>query len=160
MWVEKWVWLSYSRRTQVILLVRMWVEKSGSSCLILDASHPPCEDVSWKANCSSVSSRELVILLVRMWVEKSLRTRGHVKNWSSSLWGCELKSLYHPLVAMMVHCHPPCEDVSWKIHIHKSILIHDCHPPCEDVSWKGEDANVTLYAVWSSSLWGCELKSS
>ena len=98
--------------------------------------HPPCEDVSWKADetellegaaaSSSLWGCELkriltmwkrhslpVILLVRMWVEKRRTFRSSLWTWSSSLWGCELKK-----------------------HLYRS---HN---------------SSTL----SSSLWGCELK--
>ena len=88
--------------------------------------HPPCEDVSWKVldsidwdspNMSSslwgcelkneaygtLTDRDYVILLVRMWVEKV----------------CYRKAL------PFLHRHPPCEDVSWKIHsIHFSFVVN------------------------------------
>ena len=35
-----------------------------------------------------------------------------------------------------------------------------CHPPCEDVSWKLIPNARNSSLVWSSSLWGWELKTS
>ena len=55
---------------QVILLVRMWVEKIILRTLTVDG---------------------LVILLVRMWVEKDMQMISPFTYTSSSLWGCELK---------------------------------------------------------------------
>ena len=103
-----------------------------------------------------------------MWVEKVNTKQAHPATSSSSLWGCELKSL-HPLPSIPQTCHPPCEDVSWK----KSIDLRDdipdpssslwgcelknvnltkqirkkSHPPCEDVSWKNIDPH-TFSALW------------
>ncbi len=67
-------WKAYKTQPRkaeaVILLVRMWVEKS---VLLLHWWYPA------------------VILLVRMWVEKVKRTAEIKYKESSSLWGCELK---------------------------------------------------------------------
>ena len=57
------------------------------------SGHPPCEDVSWKMAVLELPDSSVVILLVRMWVEKWKRRRRKNSDESSSLWGCELKSL-------------------------------------------------------------------
>ena len=76
----------------VILLVRMWVEKSICSSVISGRHcHPPCEDVSWKNTYWTDELKANVILLVRMWVEKLYGRSGTETLSSSSLWGCELK---------------------------------------------------------------------
>ena len=72
MWVEKTKNIRQQYIAIVILLVRMWVEKlfdfSISNC---NSRHPPCEDVSWKFDTMNPEELQLaVILLVRMWVEK------------------------------------------------------------------------------------------
>ena len=99
----------------VILLVRMWVEKPNSQLVTVAGEtssslwgcelkshsamlfpeklrHPPCEDVSWKTKLSyNEGWTDYVILLVRMWVEKWLSLPACLPPSSSSLWGCELK---------------------------------------------------------------------
>ena len=87
----------YELDEDVILLVRMWVEKlycrsngynKGSSSLWgcelktacssrqwIPLRHPPCEDVSWKIAGELSDSLGKVILLVRMWVEKTKNIR-------------------------------------------------------------------------------------
>ena len=55
----------------VILHVRMWVEKSYTTCS---------------------AAFTIVILLVRMWVEKTISSIYRQKVSSSSMWGCELKN--------------------------------------------------------------------
>ena len=154
---------------QVILLVRMWVEK-------------PDEKTNTKARW--------VILLVRMWVEKAIVSLLGGDGKSSSLWGCELKNRIR-IRTQRLNCHPPCEDVSWKIHkniirkkwgvillvrmwvektpsstdnaqrvvillvrmwVEKHTLfrlspLSRRHPPCEDVSWKSRNSTRSL--VWS-----------
>ena len=57
-------------------------------------------------------------------------------NWSSSLWGCELKKFWWTRTKTGKR-HPPCEDVSWKV--------------LDSIDW--DSPNM------SSSLWGCELKN-
>ena len=142
--------------------------------------HPPCEDVSWKMMKQWKGTWYLVILLVRMWVENqtaNTATReslGHppcedvswkamVKSYlltnlpSSSLWGCELKSMFSfnkamvnsviLLVRMWVEkSFTSCDKSSilssslWGCELKKRCGIESCtggsHPPCEDVSWK------------------------
>ena len=122
---------------QVILLVRMWVEKAISqevaqitsssslwgcelkserSCIRdYRNGHPPCEDVSWKI-----------------------------------VWSCKTLQNYS---------HPPCEDVSWKVLGPLLFMLVHRHPPCEDVSWKSLCLTFLSRFHWSSSLWGCELKN-
>ena len=128
--------LKLNLKMQVILLVRMWVEKNPAELDYQD----------W-----------VVILLVRMWVEKSLQSLGGKHPMSSSLWGCELKICPFAEFSKSLG-HPPCEDVSWKAYIlyqafHKHVILlvrmwvekslsiwetiyRIRHPPCEDVSWK------------------------
>ena len=142
---------------QVILLVRMWVEKvmvavqvgmwwSSSlwGCELkklwwtrtkTGKCHPPCEDVSWKILCHCGFYKLRVILLVRMWVEKYCVIADFTNLGSSSLWGCELKSWFY-LLNCFPFRHPPCEDVSWKSSSKLWIPMEASHPPCEDVSWK------------------------
>ena len=157
---------------EVILLVRMWVEKQ---ILYIDFDsmnrhppcedvswknknkymsrvikcHPPCEDVSWKINKGIPWKRSLRSSslwgceLKRIGGKKMIKTRK-----SSSLWGCELKNLsQHPIPARSRH--PPCEDVSWKCNIPCRVLHFFRHPPCEDVSWKvvkevGDTASIVV----------------
>ena len=92
----------YELDEDVILLVRMWVEK-------LDLVYSFCVSI--------------VILLVRMWVEKSIRSTTLILKRSSSLWGCELKT-FACLFSTVRHRHPPCEDVSWKIVMSDELLSH------------------------------------
>ena len=56
--------------------------------------------------------------------------------------------------------HPPCEDVSWKKFWHSEQFKKRRHPPCEDVSWKSCRTKQLCQPVKSSSLWGCELKDN
>ena len=115
----------------VILLVRMWVEKSLLDRWLLSGKrHPPCEDVSWKTHtiirtifcqshppCEDVSWKVIhwyhlslikVILLVRMWVEnlsKANATKKAVVILLVRMWVektvCQC-SLYHVHVILLV----------------------------------------------------------
>ena len=146
-------------RSSVILLVRMWVEKLMVIGIHwMKTSHPPCEDVSWKAYEHSVRSAP----------------HGHPPcedvSWKDKNYYCE----------KIRKGHPPCEDVSWKGKESYRRIGSNGHPPCEDVSWKiidppEEDNDSVILLVrmwvekhsfsgkqrrgWSSSLWGCELKN-
>ena len=120
----------------VILLVRMWVERS-EMCqmlkLLKSSSLWGCElkeDIPY-----SNPSLDNVILLVRMWVERTHVIKRKNMPVSSSLWGCELKEKKGW--------------IKWKI---------GSHPPCEDVSWKFIPILRKRERETSSSLWGCELK--
>ena len=98
----------------VILLVRMWVEKSVI-----------CQTMKIKSS-SSLWGCELK-RPVGLYVISS--------GESSSLWGCELKRICNKTVQWKI-CHPPCEDVSWKDYLSEIVRYEMGHPPCEDVSWK------------------------
>ena len=158
MWVEKLVLLTYVREVIVILLVRMWVEKTNSVCPGIWVSssslwgcelknlsplhkafffrHPPCEDVSWKAELErKLTSERVVILLVRMWVEKTVTSDIPNSSASSSLWGCELKKSCKPFVSSLL-----MSSSLWGCELKKS-----CKP-------------FVTSLLMSSSLWGCELK--
>ena len=138
MWVEKYVEVQPYKIDKVILLVRMWVEKQG-----ITSPYKPRD----------------VILLVRMWVEKL--TGGII--WATS------------------YRHPPCEDVSWKIHesirCRGYVVILLVRMWVEKYTWYCIIHHllvILLVRMWvekvckwtiqglltSSSLWGCELKSS
>ena len=83
----------YCDDENVILLVRMWVEKMAGWFLFpLSIRHPPCEDVSWKINWCAFP-------------------RGGACHPP-----CEDVSwkLAHTMNLICPLCHPPCEDVSWK----------------------------------------------
>ena len=80
-------------RTAVILLVRMWVEKSRTIFLMIFA----CVILlvrMWveKYVNDTFLPCQIVILLVRMWVEKLFFPCNTYNVMSSSLWGCELKT--------------------------------------------------------------------
>ena len=160
MWVEKLSVQFVQSFRLVILLVRMWVEKYLTYWIF-----PPLH----------------VILLVRMWVEKNPAELDY-QDWVVILlvrfW------VEHSMFAFFFRlsmCHPPCEDVSWKTSFYVYCAVFYRHPPCEDVSWKvaakpGWKAPhvILLVRMWvenlslrrifqvprSSSLWGCELKST
>ena len=147
----------------VILLVRMWVEISNNIFMLLVfIGHPPCEDVSWNTILRAISS-------AIDWCHPPCED----VSWNTIL---------RAISSAIDWCHPPCEDVSWNHHI---IVIFDVmevillvrmwveipdhwicqvfrprHPPCEDVSWNIQKALKLNKKVGSSSLWGCELKSS
>ena len=78
----------------VDLLVRSGVEISTSSKVkSYTFRRPPCEVVSWNVNAFDKSPEAFAVdLLVRSWVEIycTWKERAH-DNWSTSLWGRELK---------------------------------------------------------------------
>ena len=99
-----------------------------------------------------------VILLVRMWVEKLFRYSITGTSPSSSLWGCELKN-NAIMKAMKNGCHPPCEDVSWKIPVGQMIAIGEASSSLWGCELKNTHNYQNHLLPKSSSLWGCELKS-
>ena len=122
---------------QVILLVRMWVEK-------------PDEKTNTKARW--------VILLVRMWVEKAIVSLLGGDGKSSSLWGCELKNRIR-IRTQRLNCHPPCEDVSWKDESKHVAHEHMTSSSLWGCELKKPHRQQIMLNEWSSSLWGCELKN-
>ena len=102
------------RKQWVILLVRMWVEKS------------PCHSPLLMHLSSSLWGCELKTF----WLASET-----LIHTSSSLWGCELKSFQIFYICISLR-HPPCEDVSWKSKAPTVLVSLSGHPPCEDVSWK------------------------
>ena len=60
---------------------------------------------------------------------------------SASLWGCELKYWKWKIIKPY-RCQPPCEAVSWNIHVDIYLCCPYSQPPCEAVSW-----NTTLLAT-------------
>ena len=111
-------WKEYSAlkeyAKEVILLVRMWVEKNWKSFRTGGAyGHPPREDVSWK-NFS---------------INLSIFCRCHPPREDVS-W----KIVFFHSTSMYPG-HPPREDVSWKFG-YQAKAKGTCHPPREDVSWK------------------------
>ena len=126
---------SEHKKSTVILLVRMWVEKFGSTTKMGAGSHPPREDVSWKD-------------------ESEMKDRaGHCHppredvSWKTSAIPIATSPLRHP----------PREDVSWKDSTGITMYTGTSHPPREDVSWKVLECSGCKMPV-SSSSWGCELK--
>ena len=111
------------------------------------ASHPPCEDVSWKVECARLGCYYNVILLVRMWVEnlpvqllhEQLSVILHVRMWVEKSLVKNIKD--------RTYSHPPCEDVSWKSSSSSNAHFARCHPPCEDVSWKDLLAYTSFQVV-------------
>ena len=145
------------------------------------ASHPPCEDVSWKGNGCCASGNVMVILLVRMWVEKLIQAIGLYRQGVILLVRMWVENHCTGWIRCITYRHPPCEDVSWKGQKWCIRICEKGHPPCEDVSWKVSSvypinsSNVILLVrMWvektlvnknknrkmSSSLWGCELKNT
>ena len=108
----------------VILLVRMWVEKEIGEVTV------------WIAQSSSLWGCEL---------KNSATTETTESGTSSSLWGCELKKNLMAYYDSPI-CHPPCEDVSWKVIHHLLCSLYDRHPSCEDVSWKTCEFNDSILA--------------
>ena len=94
MWVEKTAWCSYPTIRIVILLVRMWVEKVKQ----LASMSPSVSSSLWGCELKNFSTHD-----------------GREESKSSSLWGCELKNR-EKQQAYRNQSHPPCEDVSWKEH--------------------------------------------
>ena len=124
-------------KTSVILLVRMWVEKSETGWTYAESTVILLVRMwveKWNLQWHNTKTGK-VILLVRMWVEKSNKLASGKGNPSSSLWGCELKIMSRREYKT-IRRHPPCEDVSWKFSLKTAPCYHSCHPPCEDVSWK------------------------
>ena len=79
----------------------------------------------------------------------------------------------------LLNCHPPCEDVSWKVHLQPTsktttvILLvrmwvenkisgYLIDPTGSSSLWgcelKSQEPFLNCIFFWSSSLWGCELK--
>ena len=100
--------------------------------------HPPCEDVSW--NYIKMESGSYVIR----------HPPCEDVSWNTTF----IKELG------ILPGHPPCEDVSWNKIFNGSTWDEYRHPPCEDVSWNIMPQFSLTVFVWSSSLWGCELKYS
>ena len=100
-----------------------------------------------------------VILLVRMWVEKILVNKNKNRKTSSSLWGCELKSVRFHWLGFAQHVILLVRMWVEKWSIWNTYRQGLCHPPCEDVSWKGLLPKSFALSASSSSLWGCELKN-
>ena len=125
---------------KVILLVRMWVENTPPiNVMIPTLRHPPCEDVSWKypGQHSKRSDRSHPPCEDVSWKVRC-NCANEMKEWSSSLWGCELKRIckwYHPLRIR----HPPCEDVSWKVKDHASEIT---------------ETVILLVRMWVEKLYG------
>ena len=136
MWVEKSrIWLM-NITVVVILLVRMWVEKICAIAFgIIPQSHPPCEDVSWKVHLQHTSKTTTVILLVRMWVENKISGYLIDPTGSSSLWGCELKS-QEPFLNCIFFWSSSLWGCELKKQSCMAVKLTHSHPPCEDVSWK------------------------
>ena len=120
----------------VILLVRMWVEKSfpypfsrssrSSSLWGCELKMENIQDMGVNIPSSSLWGCEL---------KRSRRQNFSEPEKSSSLWGCELKNRTHDHEGSR-QSHPPCEDVSWKSESQPFVARLKSHPPCEDVSWK------------------------
>ena len=142
----------------VILLVRMWVEMiQGTLTSPFVTGHPPCEDVSWNVLASSlIPSANLSSSLWGCELKCPCMPAPLLVFSSSSLWGCELKYVCH-LLMWFLHCHPPCEDVSWNMtpttfwNTVEVISLWGCE-------LKFANLQSVFYAELSSSLWGCELK--
>ena len=113
-WVEIFHLICNHAFFLVDLLVRSWVEiPTSASTTIQQARRPPCEVVSWNIVLMHRACIRLVDLLVRSWVEildcsmnhpewhVDLLVRSWVEilnpieryqlEWSTSLWGRELK---------------------------------------------------------------------
>ena len=120
--------------------------------------HPPCEDVSWKVKDHASEITETVILLVRMWVEKLYGVARHYRTTVILLVRMWVENPSCKNIRNIGSCHPPCEDVSWKVLGPLLFMLVHRHPPCEDVSWKSLCLTFLSRFHWSSSLWGCELK--
>ena len=123
----------------------------------------------------------MVILLVRMWVEmlQSLQWR----QWTTvillvRMW---VEILFLLLISFRLRCHPPCEDVSWnitwfslfwdnpvillvrmwvEIYIRRNVPHKEMSSSLWGCELKSSSFALCLPKVLSSSLWGCELKYS
>ena len=149
----------YCDDENVILLVRMWVEKMAGWFLFpLSIRHPPCEDVSWKINWCAFP-------------------RGGACHPP-----CEDVSwkLAHTMNLICPLCHPPCEDVSWKddelnlkalldVILHVRMWVEKSYTTCSAAftivillvrMWVEKTiSSIYRQKVSSSSMWGCELKN-
>ena len=143
----------------VILLARMWVEKVFlvlSINVMKSSSLWGCELKSWQVNPYGTTGRSSSLWGCELKCYHSISTKSVV--WSSSLWGCELKGNRNWI--WRNGCgHPPCEDVSWKIHINVKSRSR-----CKLSSSRGSELKFyqrkLLNHRWSSSSsWGCELKN-
>ena len=159
MWVEKSWGVTFKIYWNVILLVRMWVEKTHLSWHRLNRlCHPPCEDVSWKINDWRYKDVGYVILLVRMWVENVQR------RTASICWNVILlvrmwveKSLV--TARWIIWASSSLWGCELKIVLQNGRTIRHWSSSLWGCELKNICGNSTYWCDWSSSLWGCELKS-
>ena len=127
----------------VILLVRMWVEKKVAKWWLYFGKSSSLWGCELKRRIEARSTRTHdVILLVRMWVEKTPSSTDNAQRVVILLvrmW-VEKHTLFR--LSPLSRRHPPCEDVSWKSRNSTRSLVWSRHPPCEDVSWKEEAINI------------------
>ena len=156
-----------------------WNKHKGAEILRFHG-RPPCEVVNWNTCSTSNCSAGIVDLLVRSWIEMIMTDMtGYrigvdllVRSWiemrtrstcarttqSTSLWGRELKYLFHFKLFRRDHRRPPCEVVNWNANDVSSTLLLLSRPPCEVVNWNVPVCNSLLEDTVSTSLWGRELK--
>ena len=147
-----------SARSDVSLLVRLWVEMFWTVCYLQHHSVSLLVRLWVEITVDYLSPLSAVVsLLVRLWVEIIWKKRYERLMKSASLWGCELKYIiWFPWrslerSASLWGCELKCRIDSITIYTRSQ-------PPCEAVSWNIIRSEYTWDDCTSASLWGCELK--
>ena len=124
----------------------------------LCSSHPLYEDVNWNSYGYFFSCWEWVILYMRMWIEIGSLGDGYfwyrvilyMRMWIEIFPNVRFLLEDSVILYMRMWIEIPFPDRLWP--------ARQCHPLYEDVNWNIQTEAFLRLWIWSSSIWGCELK--